>query len=59
MPDERVPVPMTDMVSATVRHYPTEFEAMTAADMQPYVTFHMAPQRYGTVTTRLFQSSRP
>jgi predicted acylesterase/phospholipase RssA len=35
MPDERVPVPMADLVpAASVRHYPTDFKAMTATDMQ-------------------------
>ena len=37
MPDERVPVPMADLVPvAAVRHYPTDFKAMTAADMQTH-----------------------
>ena len=39
MPDERVPIPMADLVPvAAVRHYPTDFKAMTAADMQLITT---------------------
>ncbi len=39
MPDERVPVPMIDLIPVTaVRHYPTDFKAMAAADMQLITT---------------------
>lgn len=39
MPDERVPVPMADLIPVTaVRHYRTDFKAMTAADMQMITT---------------------
>ena len=39
MPDERVPIPMADLVpGAAVRHYPTDFKALTAADMQLITT---------------------
>ena len=39
MPDQRVPVPMADLIPVTaVRHYPTDFKAMTAADMQLITT---------------------
>jgi NTE family protein len=39
MPDERVPVPLADLIPVTaVRHYPTDFKAMTAADMQMITT---------------------
>jgi NTE family protein len=39
MPDERIPVPMTDLVPATaVRHYPTDFKAMSAIDTQLITT---------------------
>jgi NTE family protein len=39
MPDERVPVPVADLIPATtVRHYPTGFKAMAGADMQLITT---------------------
>ena len=39
MPDERVPIPIANLVPVTaVRHYPTDFKAMTPADIQLITT---------------------
>jgi NTE family protein len=39
MSDQRVPIPIADLVPvAAVRHYPTDFKAVTAADMQLITT---------------------
>ena len=39
MPDERVPIPVADLVPVTaVRHYPTDFRAMKPADIQRITT---------------------